>query len=167
MSIPDYNRTNWENDVTDADENTMNNIEDGVEDNRDYIQSNEGRISNNEDDISTNENDISDFKDGTQSVEEANNINGINLNVVHQETITIDAGATETIEFIRDSTRDSYIVSTRTTGIVPSSSSGYISYQGFETYEDDSFDILAKFYFKNETENQRDLVVSIIAHTVD
>ena len=53
MSIPNYDRTNWENNVTDADENTMNNIEDGVEDNRGYLQ---------------------DFKDGTKDVAEAKNV---------------------------------------------------------------------------------------------
>ena len=81
MSIPDYNRTNWENSVTDADENTMNNIEDGVEGNRGYIADHENRITTNENKITSLNFNV---EEGEEFVEQTTF--GVSLNIEFSES---------------------------------------------------------------------------------
>ena len=95
MSFPDYNRTNWENNVTDADENTMNNIEDGIEDNRGYIQTVDTRSTQNQETI----NSLSfNMESGSYDVEgESSNTTNVNFSNSYDYVVLslgFDAGFT-------------------------------------------------------------------------
>ena len=147
MSIPNYDRTNWENNVTDADENTMNNIEDGVEDNRGYVQQNKG--------------DIDEFKDGTQSVSQAENseaVGGVTIEPIKSGQVTVPANS-----FINVGELDpgrhivAFGISRDTTG----GAGGEITYR-FKVVEDESNLTIGELEFVNNGSEDVSVVYRVL-----